>query len=334
MRIALTLVATLSLLTAIPALAQTRSLAQDPALDNLRHPAGTEVAAFGTLGRVRKSGEGRRVMLLIPGIGFGDGVWSEFMERHRADYTMYAVTLPGFDGTAPLPMPPEGSKYADTPWMTSCTNAIRKLLDDEKIAKVTVVAHWALASQIALRLALEAPDRIEAVVLISGVLRSYYESPPGMLGWTPDQRAKFAEVMAEKWFKTVTRRTWDDNNFMSYDYAVNPRRGLYLWREAQTPHIAVWIRYLLEFYAIDLSTELKNLKVRTLVVRPGFDDPQFYVEKDANYMRSLCHGSWTGAAELSDRLEFRTIPQSRLFVMFDQPEALDRAITEFLVPAM
>lgn len=115
MRIALTLVATLSLLTAIPALAQTRSLAQDPALDNLRHPAGTEVAAFGTLGRVRKSGEGRRVMLLIPGIGFGDGVWSEFMERHKADYTMYAVTLPGFDGTAPLPMPPEGSKYADGP---------------------------------------------------------------------------------------------------------------------------------------------------------------------------------------------------------------------------
>jgi len=322
--------ATLALFIAAPSFAQTRSLARDPALDNLSHPAGTVTAAPGTLGRVRKAGQGKRTVLLIPGIGFGDGVWSEFMERHTSDYTMYAVTLPGFDGTAPLPMPAPGTRYAETPWISGCTGAIRKLLDDEKIAKVTVIAHWALASQIALRLALDDPGRVEAVVLVGGVLKSYYESPPGMLSWTPDQRARFAEGIADKWFRTVTRKTWDDNNFMSYDYAVNPRRGLYLWREAQAPHIAVWIRYLVEFYAMDLAPELKNLKVPTLVVKPGFDDPGFYVEKDADYMRSLCHGSWAGAEAPGGRLEFTTIPQSRLFVMFDQPEALDRALGEFL----
>lgn len=310
---------------------QTRSMSQDPTLDNLRHPPGVKTAAFGTLGNVRKIGDGARKMLLIPGLGFGGGIWTEFMERHKKDYTLYAVTLPGFGGTLPLPMPPGESKYADTPWTRSCIRAIEKLLDKEQMDRVTIVAHWALASQIALRLALDHPDRVEAVILIGGPLKVYYEGPgTSMLSWNAEQRSKFVEGMSSSWFKTVTRRTWDDNNFMSYDYAINPRRGLFVWREAQSPSLQVWIRYLLEFYSLDLTPELKALKVPTLVMQPGFDDPGFYVEKDRNYMRNLCLDSWSGAKELNNKIEFVLMPQSRLFIMFDQPEALDRAILGFL----
>lgn len=261
-------------------------------------------------------------MLLIPGLGFSDGIWTEFMERHKNDHTMYAVTLP---------MPPAESKYAETPWTRSSIKAIEKLLDNERLDRVIIVAHWALASQIALRLALDHPDRVEAVILIGGPLKVYYDGPaPGMLNWTGDQRVRFVEGIGQNWFKTVTRKTWDDNNFMSYDYATNPRRGLFLWREAQTPSLQVWIRYLLEFYSYDLTPELKALKVPTLVVQPGFDDPSFYVEKDRNYMRNLCLDSWNGAKELNSKIEFVSIPQSRLFIMFDQPAALDETIERFL----
>jgi pimeloyl-ACP methyl ester carboxylesterase len=323
------IVAALTLFPSVLA-GQTRSLAQDSTLDNLRHPPGTVTAADGTLGRVRVAGSGPRTMLLIPGIGFGDGVWDEFIERHRNDYTMIAITLPGFGGTAPLAMPDSGVRYAQTPWTRSMLRAIEHLLDSAGVRRVTVVAHWALATQIALRLALDHPDRVEAVVLVGGVLKSYYENTPGMRDWTRDQRARVADGLAQRWFRTVTRRTWDDQNFMAYDYAVNPRRGLFLWREAAAPSLAVWIRYLLEFYAVDVSAELRDLRVPTLVVQPGFDDPAFYVEEGRNYMRNLCLDSWRGAAALSDRLRFVTIPGSRLFVMHDQPAALDSAITGFL----
>ena len=309
---------------------QIRSLAQDSAVDNLRLPPGVETTEFGQLGHVRKVGDGPRAMLLIPGLGFGDDVWAEFMERNRSAYTMYAITLPGFGNTPPLPMPPEGSRFNESPWTRSALQAIEGLLDRERIERVTIVAHWALATQIALRLALDHPDRVEAVVIVGGPLKVYYESSPGMLTWTAAQRTQFVEGMGQRWFKTVTRRTWDDNNFMSYDYAINPRRGLFLWREAQAPSLPVWIRYLLEFYSIDLTSSLKNLKVPTLVVHPGFDDPASYVEPDRNYMRNLCLDSWRGAAEASDYLEFVTIPQSRLFIMYDQPEELQRVVEAFL----
>lgn len=309
---------------------QTRSMAQDPALDNLRLPAGTEITALGKLGRVRRVGEGPKAMLLIPGLGFGDGIWTEFMDRHRTEYTMHAISLPGFGGTPPLPMPPDPSRFADMPWTRSTLQAIEALLDQERIERVTIVAHWALATQLALRLALDHPDRVEAVVLVGGVLKAYYEGTPAMMTWTPEQRARFADGMGQRWFRTVTRLTWDDNNFMSYDYAVNPRRGLFLWREAQAPLLSVWIRYLLEFYSLDLSPDLSALRVPVLVVQPGFDDPAFYVEEGRNYMRSLCLDSWRGAAEASSRLETIAVPQSRLFIMHDQPERLDQVMADFL----
>jgi pimeloyl-ACP methyl ester carboxylesterase len=312
------------------AASQTRTMAQDPALDNLRHPSGLATAAPDSLGRVRKVGEGPRAMVLIPGLGFGDGIWTEFMERRRSDYTMYAVTLPGFGDTPPLAMPPAGSRFAETPWTRSAVRAIEQLIEQEKLTRVTLVAHWALASQIALQLALDHPDRVESVILVSGVLKVYFENTPRMMDWTPDERAASIEGLAQKWFRTVTRRTWDDNNFMSYDYAINPRRGLFLWREAQAPALPVWIRYLLEFYSIDLTPRLKDLRVPVLVAQPGFDDPAYYVEEGRHYMRNLCVDSWRGASAASPRIELAPVPQSRLFVMFDQPEAFDRIVDAFL----
>jgi pimeloyl-ACP methyl ester carboxylesterase len=251
------------------------------------------------------------------------------MAARVTEYRMHAVTLPGFGGTAPLPMPDSGG-YAEIPWTRSAERAIMTLMDTSGIGRATLVAHWALSTQIALRLALDHPARFDAVIIIGGPARSYYDATPGMLQWTPAQRARYADQMATRWFRTVTRRTWDDNNYMSYDYAINPRRGLFLWREAAAPALSVWIRYLLEFYTIDPVPELVNLKVPVLVVQPGFDDPGYYVEPGGNYMRSLCQESWRGVGERSPLIEIVAVPGARLFIMYDRPEELNRLVGAFL----
>ncbi len=310
-----------------------RSMAQDATVNNLRLPPAVRTTTNGTLGRVRRVGNGTRPMVLIPGLGFGDAVWDDFMARHAADYTMYAVSLPGFGGTPPLATPPEDASYTDTPWFSSAVTAVQALVEADRLTDVVLVAHWALGSQVALKVALNIPNRIRAVVLVSGVLRSYFDTPPSvpsMKTWTLTDRVRYSDRLAHDWFKTVTRHTWDDNNFMSFDYAVNPLRGLFLWREAQAPLLPVWVRYLLEFYSLDLSIELRALKVPTLVVQPGFDDDQFYVDAGRNYMRNLCLDSWDTGTPLPAPLTVVRIPQSRLFVMFDQPDQLDQAIDRFL----
>lgn len=309
-------------------------MAQDPALDNLAHPPGTATTPWGELGRVTRAGDGTRTLLFLPGLGFGDEVWKETAARHAADFRTIAVTLPGFGGTPPLPMPiGDAAPFAELAWTRSSLAALERLLDEERPRKVTVVAHWALASQLALRLALDHPDRVEGLILVGGVLKAYYDNSPQMLHWTPAQRAGFAEGMGQHWFRTVTRDTWDDNNFMSYDYATNPRRALDLWRQAASPTLPVWIRYLLEFYTMDPSAELAKLKVPVLVLQPDFADPAFYVDDGRNYMRNLCLDSWQGVATPGDAgppIRFVPVPGSRLFVQYDRPEAQDAAIRELL----
>lgn len=316
------------LLGPVGANAQSRSLAQDSTLDNLRHPPGTPTTAWGALGAVHTSGTGSSVMILIPGIGFGADVWDEFAKHYEREFTVHAVTLPGFGGTPPLPMPENGS-FADVPWTRSSLTAIEKLIDGAQGRKVTIVAQWGLASQMALQLALDHPEKLQGVVLVSGVLKAYYEQNPAMLTWSRDQRLQFVNGMAHRWFRTVTKRTWDDNNYMSYDYAVNPLRGLFLWRQAQAPSLPVWIRYLLEWYTFDPANDLSKLKVPVLVVQPGLDDPSFYVDPGRPYMRNLLHDSWKGAESANPLVEFVRISGARLFIQYDKPDALYDAIQRF-----
>jgi pimeloyl-ACP methyl ester carboxylesterase len=228
-------------------------------------------------------------------------------------------------------MPAPGASYGDLPWTRSALEGLMALMDGEGIDRATIVAHWLLGSQLALQLALDHPDRFDAVILVGGVAKVYYSSAqPGMLDWTPARHVAFADQMGQRWFKGVTKRTWDDNNFMTYDYAVNPLRALFLWRTAAEPSLPVWIRYLLEFYAQNQTMDLARLKVPTLVVRPGFDDPNFFVDSGRTYMDDLCHASWRGVEGRVPAVEFVTVPQSRLFIMYDQPDALDRVIDRFL----
>jgi pimeloyl-ACP methyl ester carboxylesterase len=310
--------------------AQVRSMRQDSSVNNLAHAPGIALARSGTLGRIRTMGTGPRTMVLIAGMGFGDQTWDEFAKPFEAEYTMYAVTLPGFGGTAPLPLPPEPARFGTTPWIQSSIDAIRTLVDSLGRRDVVLVAHWAVATQIGLRLAIELPDRFTRLVLLSGSLRLRPDAFPGMRLDTPALRRQTVEGMASQWFRTVTRRTWDDNNFMPYDYAMNPRRGLWLWREAAEPGLTVWVRYMLEYYATDLTPDLPRLRVPTLVILPDFDDPTFYVDDPRNnYMRQFVTASWKDVA-LPDLVQQHVVHGTRLFVHLDKPAEVQKLVREFL----
>lgn len=303
---------------------------QDATLDNLHHPPGIVTTPLDALSEVRRGGIGPRQVLLISGLGFGDSIWTEFMARHAERFTMHAVTLPGFGGTPPYPIPPDTAGFASAPWLRSTARGVQSYLDSQRIDRVTIIGHWAGATQLALMLALDHPERVDAVVLIGGSLKSVFSAVPGMDRWSPAQRAAQTDQLARQWFRTVTRATWDDNNFMPWDYAVNPLRGLFLWRQAQTPTLPVWVRYLMEFYAVDVEPRLSSLRVPVLVVEPGFDDPAYVAEPGRDYMRDLTQRSWQTARAATPNLRFVTIPGSRLFVMYDQPGALDAALADFL----
>ncbi len=329
---AMAMLGAIVMLSATSSHAQTceRILEQDSTLNNFADPPGYTTSMLGTFGAVSKHGTGSQVMILIPGLGFGGGVFDEFTSAHQNEYTMYAVTLPGFGGTAAPPSPTAATSFGDQTWTDAALSALEHLVESEGIQQPIVVGHWLTGTQLALRFALAHPKSVKAVIILSGSTRFVPTDTTRMPAQMPlEQRiAGIDKFMAPRWFKTVTRVTWDDNNFLPIDYAINPVRGLRLWREAAAPQLHVWTRYLCEFYAQDISLELGRLAVPTLVLLPGLEN--IYHDPGNNYMAAYCLRSWDGPATENSSIEFVTIPESRACMWFDQPGKVDVAIAEFL----
>ncbi|MEW5796264.1 MAG: alpha/beta hydrolase [Candidatus Zixiibacteriota bacterium] len=307
-----------------------RIMQQDSTLNNLIDPPGYKTCPLGTLGGVEKAGTGPQPMVLIPGLGFGGDIFRDFMTSHLTQYTMYAVTLPGMGGTPAPPSPPETVSFGEQTWTTGALSAIEKLIQDKGLDRPIVLGHWIGGTQIALRLALSHPERVKAVILVSGsacMVPTDTARFPTRLSL--DQRTKATDLyMAPLWFKTVTRETWDDNNFLPGDYAVNPVRGLRLWRQAATPPLHVWVRYLCEFNAQDIGLSLDSLAVPTLLIRPGLEGAA--EESGSKYLEGYCHKSWELPVVTGGKFQMVTVPNSRVCLWYDQPSTYDSLIEAFV----
>lgn len=312
--------------------AQTRLMEVDSTLDNLVHLPGYTTTPFGELGDWHKAGSGSKTMLLIPGAGFGADIFDAFAERWGAEYTLYKVTVAGFGGTGAPPMPPAGTSFGEQTWTNSALAGIRQLIAREGLHNITVVGHWLIGTQLALRLALDEPDLVDAVVIVGGSAR--FMSPDTTRMPNPTSLAQRVQVidqfMVPRWFQHVTRATWDDNNFLPQDYCINAIRQLQLWRKAAEPTLPVWVRYLNEFYAQDVYLDLPKLTVPVLIVQPGFDDDCYADSPGLTYMRSYCRASWDGAERQNALVRSVTVNDARLFIMDDQPDKLDQVIKDFL----
>lgn len=308
-----------------------RIMDQDSTLNSLIDPPGYKTGVLGKLGKWEKVGTGPQALILIPGLGFGGDIFREFMTEHKDKFTMYAVTLPGFGGTPAPPSPAAGISYGDMTWTNAAFGAIEKLIESEKIARPVILGHWLTGPQLALRLALKYPKNVRAVIIVSGSACFEMTDTTKMPTHPPlDKRILAIDTyVVPQWFKTVTRETWDDNNFLPQDYAVNPVRGLRLWREAAEPRLHVWVRYLCEFYSQDVTLELDSLKVPTLLLKPGLEGIDF--DPGQNYMDAFCNTGWQAILPKQKMLTAVTIPNSRTCLWFDQPEKFESAIDDFLM---
>jgi pimeloyl-ACP methyl ester carboxylesterase len=307
-----------------------RIMAQDPSLNNLVDPSGYKTARLGTLGGVVRTGTGTQAMILIPGLGFGAGVFEQFMAERADKCRMYAVTLPGFGGTAAPPSPGEPTSFGEQTWTNAALGAIESLIKDEDIRNPIIVGHWLTGTQIALRLAMKHPGKVRAVILLAGSARMVITDPAGAAYYaTLEKRvATIDTYLAPKWFKTVTRATWDDNNFLPGDYAVNPVLGLRLWRQAAAPPLHVWVRYLCEFNAQDISLEMDKVTVPTLILEPGLEGA--YHDPGNDYMDAFLHKSWEGRTGSNPKITVKTIANARACPWVDQPQAVNDAVAGFL----
>lgn len=321
--------------------------------DSLTLPPGAKTAPLGKLGHVEKIGAGPVPIIILPGAPFGWETWKPFMERSKDRYTMYAVTIPGYDGT-PSPANPEADSYEDYVWSQAVIDAVIKLAKDEKMVRPVILGHHLMSDNYAVYAAIKEPELFRAVVVVAGSHSWVMQSASNPMATAKgEERAKIAKERYRPFYGGMSEDSFKAGQIAPTMFSTNAEHGRKLYQQQIANSIPVQVRYLLEYMTRDISDDLPKLKTPLLVIS---QQPKTLDELGETYRESLeAAGSdvktWKAQLaaffggeerasiilsapwlQVKDRqgTTFVSVPDSGIFVMDDQPELFDRELAEFI----
>ena len=298
-------------------------------INNLVHPENHKAGEWGKLGEVKEFGEGEQSMILLPGWGFDWSIFKGFIEKYKDSYKIYAVTIPGFGDTSAPPMPEDTNNFKDLYWTKGVVKSVYDLIQDQNLDDPIIVSYFTYSNIIAMRLALDYPENIGRLIILSGMAK-FTANHPSLEPRSLDQRIYYIEnILAQRWFKTVDKATWDNGNFHAAAFTKDSTIAANYWEQMSAVPIPTMVRYLCEYYCTDLSLEYSKLQVPTLVVIPSFTDDVLH-KKETSYLAPFFHHSWLGARPANEKLSLITLTDTNAFIVDDQPEKLYQLIGEFL----
>jgi pimeloyl-ACP methyl ester carboxylesterase len=260
---------------------------------------------------VERHGEKGRPLILIPGLASGPWAWQDMLREFKGEHVIYVVTLPGFDGRAPL----VGNGFA------SAQAALQELIEKRKLASPVLIGH-SLGATLSLSLAQKHPELVGGVVAIDGL--------PVFPG-TEQMRFEDRAMMAEGMRKRIADMPAASFGPMQEQYmrgvgVIDMPKADELAKLSANSDPASVAKYMGEVLALDLRSDLPKITAPVLVIAPYFDadaqqaDQTAAVKKD--YYQSLMAGT--------PKLTVVSVSPSRHFVMFDQPRRLADAIRSYL----
>jgi len=260
---------------------------------------------------VEKHGTRGRPLILIPGLVSGAWAWQGLLRDLAPDYTIYIVTLPGFDGRP----------FAVGDGMATARAGLRALIASRKLDQPVLIGH-SLGGTLAFAVAEDMPQAIGGVVAIEGM-----PVFPGTESMGPADRAAMAANM-----KTSMAAT-DRATFAQQQQAYMRTMGVrdmdqadqlaQLSSKSDPAAMGVYVNDVLQ---LDLRPGLATITAPILELVPYFDqdrrDAQVAPEAKAAYARSLLAGA--------PHVQVLTVPDARHFIMFDQPQVLGRMLRAYL----
>lgn len=254
---------------------------------------------------------GKPALVFIPGLTCGPWEWAGEIARYSPNYSIYALTLPGFDGRPGI----------STPLFQTVTADFWSMLAAHNVQRPVLIGH-SLGGTLAIVLAEQHSDRLRGAVAVDGL-----PVFPGFEKMTPQQRsqtaARYSSMMSSAspaQFETA-EKSYILPNYLTSSADVAAVAPLVAKSDPKTT--ADW-------FSEDLTTDnrpnLKSIAVPLLEIAPYDKTIDGSMFPDANakqsYYASLLSGDPTAKVSM--------ISPSRHFIMYDQPAQLDAAITAFL----
>ncbi|MGZ8290600.1 MAG: alpha/beta fold hydrolase [Telluria sp.] len=286
------------------------ALAADPAAATARAAGSVAAERFevGTL-LVERHGKQGRPLILIPGLGSGAWAWRDTVREYSGNYTVYVLTLPGFDGRPAV----AGAGFA------AARDAVQQLITTRKLDKPVLIGH-SMGGALALAVAAQLPDQVGGVIAVDGL-----PVMPGTEAMTSEQRPMMAQrVQAQFTGLTPVTFAAQQQMYMRNIGVLDTAMADELAVLAARSDPAAVSAYMGEVLSLDLRPSLPAIKAPVLVLAPwnAADARGLSAPAKAAYYKSLMAGT--------ARVEVVPVEGARHFVMFDQPRQVSDNIGRFL----
>ncbi|HLI95266.1 MAG TPA: alpha/beta fold hydrolase, partial [Candidatus Baltobacteraceae bacterium] len=258
---------------------------------------------------------GKPALIFIPGLTCGPWEWAGEITQFAPNYTIYALTLPGFDDQPAVSGAPFDTVSADF-WT---------LLQTRNIQKPILIGH-SLGGTLGFMLAEQHSDRLRALVAVDGM-----PVFPGMDRVTPAQRAGIAARTASALASMSTPAQFEaaEKNY-ALVYMITSKDDI----AAVAPLTArsdpkATARWMQDDMMLDTRPQLSAITIPVLEIAPF--DPKLdpfgpgkisSAQQKQAYYESLLKGDATARVQV--------VQPSRHFIMYDQPQALDALLAQFL----
>jgi len=255
---------------------------------------------------------GRRALVFIPGLTCGPWEWAGEIARFSPSYTIYALTLPGFDGHPAI----------KPPLFTTVANDFWTLLQTRSIVKPTVIGH-SLGGTLAIMLAEQNSDKLGGVISVDGL-----PTFPGMDRMTADQRAQAAAQMTAAMAQASTPAQFAamEKTYVLPNLMTSLDDAAVVAPLAARSDIAATAAWTSEDIALDLRPQLTKVSTPLLVIAPFDATLESKVLPDSAAKR----GYYEALLANDPAANVQMIEPSRHFIMYDQPQKLHDAIAAFL----
>lgn len=258
---------------------------------------------------VATSGGSGPALLLIPGLAGGAWCFEETIRRLSPDFSIHALTLPGFDGRPAIDAPPIERVAAE----------IVRYIEEARLARPILVGH-SLGAFLALRIGVMRPGLIGGLVTIDG-----YPVFPPLAGDDSATRAAEARRRAAPFYAAVGdpehfRATMRE--FMA-TRMTDPREGERFAERAARSDPRATGDYVVDMLSADLRPEMGKLAAPWLAL-VAVDS--YLAGRSEPEIRAFYAGLLAGAPRASPLL----VRGARHFMAQDRPDLVCAAIEAFV----
>ena len=240
---------------------------------------------------VAQRGDGNPV-LLLPGFATPGSVWDETIAHLPGDYEYHQVSYAGFNGRAAI----------DTPWYKTIRAALLDYVETNDLRHLRLIGH-SLGGNLATEVAAAFPDRVEILVLVDALPCMREVMMPGVTA----EQILYDSPQSQQMLQASDAAMLQTARMTAQNMTRAPGRADTLERWIMQSDRKTYVYGYVDLLRMDLRPQLPQITAATLILGAPF--PR------AEAVQSTLEQQYAGLKNKT----IRVAPDSRHFIMFDQP---------------